>query len=168
MPFTPFHLGPGALFKAIGGDRFSFMVFGGAQVLMDIEPLIGLIRGWPVLHGYTHTVAGALAIGAVAALTGKPISTCVLRLLGMLRQPLTWTACFAGGLLGTFSHILFDAVMHADMNPWSPFAQGNALLRLIPVGDLHLVCLAMGGAGVAIIALKAALQSGRHRTEGKP
>ncbi len=60
MPFTPFHLGPGALFKAVGGRHFSFMVFGGTQVLMDIEPLLGLIRGWPVLHGYTHTLAGAL------------------------------------------------------------------------------------------------------------
>lgn len=36
MPFTPIHLGPGAACKAIGGRHFSFMVFGGAQVLMDI------------------------------------------------------------------------------------------------------------------------------------
>ena len=27
MPFTPFHLGPGAAFKAIGGKHFSFMVW---------------------------------------------------------------------------------------------------------------------------------------------
>ena len=39
MPFTPIHLGPGAALKAIGGRHFSFMVFGGSQVLMDIEPL---------------------------------------------------------------------------------------------------------------------------------
>jgi hypothetical protein len=40
MPFTPFHLGPGALFKAAGGEHFSFTIFAGSQVLMDIEPLI--------------------------------------------------------------------------------------------------------------------------------
>ena len=51
MPFTPFHLGPGALFKAIGGNRFSFMVFGGSQVLMDVEPLVHILRGDAVLHG---------------------------------------------------------------------------------------------------------------------
>jgi hypothetical protein len=79
MPFTPFHLGPGAAFKAIGGRHFSFMVFGGSQVLMDIEPLIGILRGSAVLHGYTHTLAGALGIGALAALIGKPISSFVLR-----------------------------------------------------------------------------------------
>ena len=50
MPFTPFHLGPGAVFKAIGGRHFSFMVFGGAQVLMDIEPLVGILRGSVVLR----------------------------------------------------------------------------------------------------------------------
>ena len=66
MPFTPFHLGPGAAFKAIGGKHFSFMVFGGTQVLMDIEPLVAILRGSPVLHGVTHTILGALVIGLVA------------------------------------------------------------------------------------------------------
>jgi hypothetical protein len=51
MPFTPFHLGPGAAVKAIAGDDFSFIVFGGAQALMDIEPLVHMVRGDAVLHG---------------------------------------------------------------------------------------------------------------------
>ena len=147
MPFTPFHLGPGALFKGLGGPHFSFMVFGGAQVLMDIEPLIGILQNKPVLHGYTHTLAGALAIGLAAAVTGKPLSTWVLRMLGMLRAPLTWTAAFAGAFAGTFSHIVFDAFMHADMNPWWPFAAGNGLLGLLSLRSLHLLCLALGVAG---------------------
>lgn len=87
MPFTPFHLGPGAVFKAIGGRHFSFMVFGGAQVLMDIEPLVGLLRDRPVLHGYSHTLAGALVIGLIAALSGRPISEFVLRALSI---PIPW------------------------------------------------------------------------------
>ena len=33
MPFTPFHLGPGAAFKAMGGKHFSFLVFGGGRSL---------------------------------------------------------------------------------------------------------------------------------------
>ncbi len=156
MPFTPFHLGPGALFKAVGGDRFSFMVFGGAQVLMDIEPLIAIIQHKPILHGYTHTLAGALLIGVGAALIGKPVSSYVLRQLGMLHRPLGWTAAFAGALAGTFSHVLFDALMHADMHPWWPLAHGNALLRVIPLGALHLLCLGMGIAGAALLALQRA------------
>jgi hypothetical protein len=45
VPFTPFHLGPGLAFKAVSGKHFSFMVFAGAQVLMDIEPLVAIIQG---------------------------------------------------------------------------------------------------------------------------
>lgn len=155
MPFTPIHLGPGAFFKALGGHRFSFMVFGGAQVLMDIEPLIGIIENKPILHGYTHTLAGALAIGLVAALIGKPVSSAVLRMLKMLHRPLTWTASFAGALVGTFSHVLFDAVMHADMQPWWPLAQGNALLGIVPIDTLHWICLGLGVAGMIVIGARA-------------
>lgn len=163
MPFTPFHLGPGALFKAVGGRHFSFMVFGGAQVLMDIEPLVGLIRDRPVLHGYTHTLAGALLIGAVAALTGRPVSELVLRVLSIPHSPLTWRAAFAGAFIGTYSHVLLDAIMHADMNPWWPLATGNGLLGLIPLGLLHLLCLGVGVVSALCIAFMARRQGGQTR-----
>lgn len=153
VPFTPFHLGPGALFKALGSRHFSFMVFGGAQVLMDIEPLIGMLADRPVLHGPSHTVLGALVIGTVAALIGKPISTMVLRWLSIPHRPLTWAAAIAGAYVGTFSHILFDAIMHADIAPWRPFADGNRLLGVMDIDHLHVACLVaavLGAAGVAI------------------
>ena len=157
MPITPFHLGPGALFKAVGGHRFSFMVFGGAQVLMDIEPLIAIIQGRAVLHGDTHTLAGALLIGIVAGMVGKPVSAFVLEKLGMLRHPLTWQAAFTGAFAGTFSHIVFDALMHADMRPWWPLADQNGLLGLVPLGTLHVACLALAGIGGALVFARAAL-----------
>ncbi len=155
MPFTPIHLGPGAIFKAIGGRHFSFMVFGGSQVLMDIEPLIGLIQDKPILHGYTHTIVGALLIGIVAGISGRPISSFVLRMLDIPHYTFTWLASFAGAFAGTFSHIVLDAVMHWDTNPWWPFAHGNDLLAVVPVGTLHLLCLASGVVGAAVIALRA-------------
>lgn len=158
MPFTPFHLGPGAAFKAIGGRHFSFMVFGGAQVLMDIEPLVRILRGDPVLHGYTHTIAGAALIGIVAALIGKPISEYVLATLRIRHHPLTWTAAFSGALIGTFSHIALDAVMHGDMHPWWPIATGNALLGAMDVGRLHVVCAALGVLGLIAISIRSLLR----------
>ena len=120
MPFTPFHLGPGAVFKAIGGNRFSFMVFGGSQVLIDIEPGVRILLGASILHGPSHTIAGAFLIGIVAALIGKPISEFALRLLRIPHIGITWTASVTGAFIGTFSHIFFDAIMHSDMSPWSP------------------------------------------------
>ncbi len=147
MPFTPYHLGPGAAFKALGGKHFSFMVFGGAQVLMDIEPLLGLLQGKAILHGYTHTILGALLIGLLAAIIGKPISAWVLKELAIAHYPLTWTAAFAGALLGTFSHIGFDALMHSDMNPLWPVLAGNSWLGLISLQSLHALCAILGVLG---------------------
>lgn len=158
MPFTPFHLGPGAAFKAIGGRRFSFMVFGGSQVLMDIEPLIGILRDSPVLHGYTHTIAGALAIGAVAALIGRPISTYVLARFRISHHPITWLSATSGAFAGTLSHVAFDAVMHGDMRPWWPLSGTNLLLHVISIDRLHLVCLALGVIGTLVIAGRALLR----------
>lgn len=150
MPFTPFHLGPAIAFKALGRRNFSFMVFGGAQVLMDIEPLIGIIQNKPVLHGYTHTLLGALIIGMFAALIGKPVSEWVLRLFRQKRCEISWKASFAGALIGTFSHILLDAVMHSDMNPWWPLLNGNGMLGVITVAQLHVLCLVLGLMGLGL------------------
>ena len=155
MPFTPLHLGPGLAFKALGGHRFSCMVFGGSQVLMDIELLIGILQNKAILHGYTHTLLGALVIGTVAGVVGKPISACVLRLLSIPHLPFSWGASFAGAYMGTFSHVLLDALMHSDMVPWWPIASGNPLLGAIGLGQLHVACLAAGVAGALALAFKA-------------
>jgi len=154
MPFTPIHLGPGAALKAIGGRHFSFMVFGGAQVLMDIEPLLGMLQGKDVLHGPTHTLLGALIIGLIAAIIGRPISEFVLRWRKIPHYPFTWLASFTGAFLGTFSHVGFDAVMHSDMNPWWPLAQGNTWLGVISIDQLHLLCLVLGLFGAIAVAGK--------------
>ena len=154
MPFTPFHLGPGAVFKAVGGRHFSFMVFGGTQVLMDIEPLVRILRGDAILHGYTHTLAGALAIGTLAGIVGRPVSTFVLRLLRIPHHPFTWTASFIGAYIGSFSHVLLDALMHPDMRPWWPFSSANGLLGAVPVGWLHLGCAAAAVVGAIGVSLR--------------
>jgi hypothetical protein len=154
MPFTPFHLGPGIAFKAIGGRHFSFMVFGGSQVLMDIEPLIGILTHKPILHGPTHTLLGALVIGTLAGTIGKPISAAVLRWLSIPHYSLTWTASFVGAYAGTFSHVLLDAIMHSDMSPWWPIAVGNQLLGQISLSHLHMACTIAGLLGAIVVAMR--------------
>lgn len=154
MPFTPFHFGPGLAFKAVGGKRFSFLVFAGSQVLMDIEPLMGILKHKPILHGYTHTLLGALIIGTFAGIVGKPICSFIFRILVIPHRPYTWLASFAGAYIGTFSHVLLDAIMHTDMSPWWPIAPGNQLLHVISVEQLHIVCLVAGVFGIIAIALR--------------
>jgi len=123
---------------------------------MDIEPLIGILCGWDVLHGYTHTVLGALVIGAIAGCTGKPISSFALKVLQIPHYPFTWLASFLGAYVGTFSHVLLDAIMHGDMSPWWPIISGNKLLGVISIEALHLSCIiaAVIGAIVCIVRFK--------------
>ena len=136
------------------------MVFGGAQVLMDIEPLVGILRGSFVLHGCSHTLAGALAIGTLAGIIGRPMSARVLALLRIAHHPFTWTASFLGAYAGTFSHVLLDALMHPDMHPWWPLATGNGLLAAIPVGWLHVGCVVAAFVGAAAVALRLRREGG--------
>lgn len=154
MPVTPLHLGAGAAFKALGGRHVSFLIFAGSQVLMDIEPLLGIIYAWQVLHGISHTLGGALVIGTVAALIGRPITQFTLQLLKVKHYPVTYKVAFLSAYLGTFSHIALDAIMHADMNPLLPFKQGNPWLGLISVDHLHLLCVFLGVFGAAIISVR--------------
>lgn len=68
-------MGPGLAIKALAGRHFSVLTFGIAQLAMDIEPLIGLIRGSEVLHGSTHTYLAALGITAVVAVISQQFAS---------------------------------------------------------------------------------------------
>jgi hypothetical protein len=164
MPFTPFHLGVGAVCKAGLGERFSFMVFGGSQVLMDLEPGIKLIIGTAPLHGPSHTLAGAVVIGLVATLIGKPVSEFALRLIGYPDSRISWAASGAAAFAGTLSHIGLDAIMHADMHPWAPIAQSNGLLGLITMRTLHWACVMLGVLGALGIWVRYAKRTERPGT----
>ncbi len=161
MPFTPFHLGPGAAFKAIGGDRFSFMVFGGSQVLIDLEPGYRMLAGDAILHGPSHTLGGALLIAVIATVTGKPISEFVLRWLNAPRARISWLASTTGAFVGTFSHVVLDAIMHADMYPWRPFSDTNGLLGAMSLSGLHTLCVVLGVVGGLLVLARYVLQRGR-------
>ena len=158
MPFTPFHLGPGAVFKAIGGKYFSFMVFGGAQVLMDIEVLIRIVAGTSLLHGLSHTLVGATIIGLIATITGKPISELVVKALGVSNFQITWIASSSGAFIGTFSHVLLDGLTHADMEPGFPLTTANPFLRILSVNALQNLCVVSGAVGAIVIGLRLAKQ----------
>ncbi len=157
MPFTPFHMGPGLLIKAILQGSFSLMVFGWAQILMDIQPLIAILTGAGCLHGFSHTYVGAALIAAVAGISGKYLSEIGLRVLNVARQDnpirIAWWISLTSAFIGTFSHVLLDSIMHADVVPYFPLHTGNDLLGLISTDDLHKFCLYSGliGAGTYYI-----------------
>ena len=176
MPFTPFHMGPGLAVKALGGRHFSVLVFGVAQVVIDIEPLIGMLRGSDVLHGWTHTYGGAALLGLLVMFIAPPICRPILhawnQLLGREKlawlaspEPLTRTAAASGAFIGTFSHVLLDSMMHADLQPYAPWLAGNGLLEVVSIATLHVFCVVTAVAGVAAWWIAGRLR-GRHAIPG--
>jgi hypothetical protein len=146
--------------KAIAGNRFSLTMFGVAQIAMDIEPLVGIIRGSAELHGWTHTYVGATLVGTAVLLLARPLCIRIVRWWNAeLAHRLDWLAssngigwgpAAAGAFVGTWSHVALDSIMHLDMAPLRPFAQGNGLLLATDVDSLYLACLAAGVAGMAV------------------
>ncbi len=150
MPFTPFHMGPGIVVKSLLQGSFSLMVFGWAQIVMDIQPLLVMITGEGHLHGFTHTYIGALLLAVFSALTGKYLSEIGLLILGInnkQRVNILWRVSFLSAFIGTFSHVLLDSIMHSDVEPFFPFTTNNQFLGLISVQALHQVCLYSAAAG---------------------
>ena len=128
MPLTPFHLAAGLPAK----KYINIWAFIWANILIDLEP--GLIMffgmdsmGYP-LHQGMHTFGGAtLAIAVTLTLSSDWCFKKKIR---------PW---IYGAVLGGYSHILLDALVHSDVEPFAPIMKGNPLYM-----DLHaevtLVC----------------------------
>lgn len=174
MPFTPFHMGPAVLLKSLTGRSFSLLVFGVSQVAIDIEPLVRILRGDPELHGFTHTITGAVGVGLAAALVGRPPANWFLRLLrrdneeqwaeNLVRTDVTWPVALLSAWIGTGSHLLLDGVMHGDMHPFAPLTAANPILGAMSLEALHIFCVATGMAGVGVFAATTAWSARRTRS----
>jgi membrane-bound metal-dependent hydrolase YbcI (DUF457 family) len=146
-------MGPGVAIKAVLQGSFSLMVFGWAQIVMDIQPLIVLLSGQGQLHGFSHTFVGATLIAIFSALSGKYLSEIGLFILDINREwqiKISWWVAFLSAFIGTFSHVLLDGIMHADVVPFSPFASNNLFLGLISVSALHKLCIYSGLVGAIL------------------
>ncbi|WP_087016443.1 hypothetical protein [Thaumasiovibrio subtropicus] len=151
MPFTPFHMGAGVVMKSAAGRHFSLTLFGWSQIVIDVQPLVVLLSGGGHLHGWSHTLLGAIGLAIVAAVTGKPL--CHLGFLIIRRRhylPITWTCAFVTAFLGTISHVLFDALIHSDMYLFAPFSTSQPLLGLLSWDDVNRMCIGLGILGVAL------------------
>ena len=154
LPFTPFHMGPGIFLKALLQGSFSLMVFGWAQIVMDIQPLIVLISGEGHLHGFSHTYIGATLIAIFSALTGKYLSELGLKVLRIDNNgkliSIKWNIVFVSSFIGTYSHVVLDAIMHGDVEPYFPLSNDNGLLGILTVSQLYQFCLYSALAGAVL------------------
>ena len=157
MPFTTFHMGIGVFTKALLQGSFSLMVFGWAQIVMDIQPLIVLLTGEGHLHGFSHTYMGAVVLALFSALTGKYLSEFGLLIMDISEKSnpikIAWWVVFLSAFIGTFSHVLLDSIMHSDVEPFYPLSQENSFLGLLSIEQLHKLCLYSGLVGAGLYYL---------------
>jgi hypothetical protein len=152
MPFTPFHLGPGLVVKVVAPSYFSFPIFVFSQVLMDFEPLFYMFRGeWPI-HRFFHTYPGATLIVMASFVVGRPLCGFCLAVfqrsfrltisgLSEAMRLINPIAALSASIIGSYSHVALDSIMHSDIRPLAPFADDNILLNSITVLELHLYCV---------------------------
>lgn len=165
MPFTPFHFGPGLLIKAAIPKHFSLSMFALANVAMDMEPLYHMLHDDVQLHGATHTFIGAGLIAAATAVWGR----IAIRRSGQLYEHWSGGAgratspshvqAWLGALLGTYSHVLMDAVMHIDVRPFLPFTDENPWLKISWTEHVYLFCVLAGMAGMLFLLIRAAFKT---------
>ncbi len=158
MPITPFHFGPGAALQAIAPRQLSFLAFCAANVVIDVESLYNLVHRREPVHAFLHTYVGATLVWlALAALfwLGLRLPAIATRLRLTLRQ------VAVGALLGAYSHVLLDSVMHADIQPLQPWSAANSLHRIVSLSFLHWGCVVAGALALLIIGARQLLASRR-------
>lgn len=152
MPLTPFHFGVGLAAKAVLSSRFYLLFFVGLQVLTDVETLYNLVHQRYPVHRFLHTLVGATVLALAA-------SAVVLGLLAWRRRvfrsarELPWATLLLTALFSTWSHVVLDGIMHADVRPFAPFSASNPLLGLVSVAALHGICILCGVLGGGMLLL---------------
>lgn len=164
MPVTPFHVGAGLLFKSFAPARVSWLVFVIANIVIDLEPIVWYLFTGEPAHRQLHSYAGAAAVAVISVWPGRILGEAWLHWWNRQLNPaqarwlgtdtrIAFSAACAGALLGSGSHILLDSFMHADMQPYWPWASDNSLLRKISIDGLHAICLVAAAWGGLRLAL---------------
>jgi hypothetical protein len=150
MPITPFHFGPAVLIKVFVRN-FSFRIFVLANILIDVEPGYYLLIDQPPFHRFFHSYLGATIVAVITALVGIPLCRFGTNVWNMLfkRYKIEQLNISAGvliisALIGTYSHVLLDSLMHWDMAPFQPFSKANPLINAIGFAEVHWLCLILG------------------------
>ena len=165
MPFTPFHIVAGASIKSVAPKQFSWSIFTLTNIVMDFEPLYYFLTIGELAHRFFHTIIGASIIAVISVIAGKPICEMCLKIWnnGLAKDDIKWlgtglkisySSAWLGALIGVYSHLLLDCLMHSDIHPLSPFIEANYLLEAVSLETLHAICWSSLGLGVVIYMIR--------------
>ena len=140
MPMTPFHLFPAGVIYLLFYRRLHGLAFFLATLLIDLEPIIYLVLGFP--KGSFPLLLGGYASFGLHVLIHNPFgiffilapSMVALAKLLELGKPLwlqvfpdaewisySWKLTYFSAVLGGFIYLGWDATMHRDINFGFPF-----------------------------------------------
>jgi len=161
-------MGPGMAVKAIAQDKFSLIIFGWAQILVDLQPLVVVLTHAGQIHGVTHTFVGGAVLGAVAAASGKPMGEALLNLFRKKEKPrirISWKIACWSGLVGGLSHVLLDGLIYPDMSPFWPFVQGTRM-DIFTSRGMTAFCIFSGLAGLLVYFVSRSVEAFyKHHSE---
>ena len=165
MPFTPFHIAAGASVKAIAPKHFSWSIFTLTNIMIDCEPLYYHFTEGMLSHKFFHSIIGVSIVAILSATLGKPLSEYGLKIWNNSLAPedkrwlgsgikISHLSAWAGAIIGAYSHLVLDSIMHMDIKPLSPFSDENILLDTVNLINLHALCLILLGIGVLVYFVK--------------
>jgi len=158
MPFTPFHFGPGLLFKSILPRYVCFRIFVLNQIIIDAEVLYYMLTQQYPLHRFFHTYLGSTFVAFFCILFGRQIChqattlwNKIIKSYPIPNAPIPLSAVIGGALLGSWSHVALDSFLYTDIRPLSPLSDQNQMLAVFGMGHVYGGCVLAGLLGWFLI-----------------
>lgn len=155
MPFTPFHLGPGLLIAMLFFPYIDVVVVLVASIIIDLEPAYYLYTEGYAYHGFFHSFLGCSIMAIILSMVAYPLRKTYLQILSKfgLKQETSFKKILVSALIGTNFHVLLDAFLYPEMQPFLPF-QGNIFLNVLGWWAVYELCLWMFLIGSIIYILR--------------
>ena len=162
MPFTPFHLGPALVIGIILIYYIDFPTLLVASVILDIEPFLVLLLdlNYP-LHGFFHSFLGGTIIILLLSFFMfkiRPILNPITDFF-KIEQKSSFLNILTASIIGIYSHILLDAPLYSDMQPFFPL-NFNPFLNAsgVPEITIYLFCAYCFIAAIMLFFIRLAIK----------
>lgn len=144
MPFTPYHFGPSGFLGLTFRKWIDVPVFVLANVAIDVEvAVIGFAGlGWPY-HRFCHTLVGGVVVGIALGLIAYPFMPVFKWGMNLIRLPYQRSSLkklILSGILGSWLHVLIDAIYHWDVQTFWPLI-ARPLYHLLTKNQVKVGCL---------------------------
>ncbi|MHA1615201.1 MAG: hypothetical protein ACTSYJ_10175, partial [Candidatus Thorarchaeota archaeon] len=163
-----YHFGPGLLLGVVLLPFVDLSTIIIASVILDLEPLTVLMLQLPLpFHGFFHTYLGATIVACVLSLAIFPFRGYLNKIVSIfgLHQESSFRQIFPASIIGTYSHVLLDSILYAEMNPFFPLI-GNPFLGLFQLVFIYNICIFFGIVGFGVYLLRILYNQYKPRQTG--